>query len=126
MLRLREPGLLIVHAFLCFVPTCKTARREFARTQPSPSSTYQVDARSQFGILHAEGIAPVEIGFVDHLVFQELVELEIGECLEENPSSGLDAHPCLAHVMFERTQAVSAAMPVSEFARRNRIVGVDQ
>src|SRR5882762_11396914 len=92
----------------------------------STARAHEINARRQFRILHAEGVAALEIAFVDDLVLHEQVELEIREGLEEDPSPGFDLELRLARVLLQRVQAVGAAMPVRALALRDRIVGLDQ
>src|SRR5437773_8446834 len=93
-----------------------------SRHARSTARAHEIDARRQFGILHAEGVATLQIACVDHLVLHEQIELESGEGLEEDPSPGFDLEACLASVPFQRIQAEGAAMPVRALARRDRIV----
>src|SRR5713101_4543031 len=118
MSRLRETGLLILHGG-SGGPATRLGGNSSRHARSTPRA-HEINACRQFGILHAEGVTTLEIAFVDHLVLQEQIELEIGEWLEENPSPGFDIQACLARVVFQRIQAVGAAMPVRALARRDR------
>src|SRR5437899_12082414 len=109
MSRLKEAGF-IVHG-----GSGGSAARPGGNSSAHARSTaraHEIDARRQFGVLHAEGVSALEVAFVEHLVLHEQVELEIGEGLEESPSRGLGLQSRLARVVLQGIQAVGAVMPV--------------
>src|SRR5437879_13083625 len=116
MSRLKEAGFIVHDG------SGGSATRPGGNSSARARSTvraHEIDARRQFGILHAEGVAALEIAFVDDLVLHEQVELEIREGLEENPSPGFDLEARLARGVLQRIQAAGAAMPVRGPALRD-------
>src|SRR5437016_4137344 len=87
---------------------------------PRSSLADEVDAGAQVGVVHHEPVAPFEVAVGQDVAAHQLVELIVGERLEEDAAAMNLAKTGLTGIASEGVEAVRPAMPVRPFAVGDR------